>query len=92
MLVSFVIEIVCAFFGFLVGKLPVGSVTVSASTAGSDAATAILNGLGALSGLVPVQFFLTVVVAFLLMIPVVLILLVFEWGYEHLPTVAGFGP
>lgn len=91
MLISWVIEILVEFATALVNLLPSGSVAISGSVDGSSIATSVLNVLGAISGLVPVELALYVLYATIAAIPLVLLFLLFEWGYDHMPTVLGTG-
>lgn len=92
MITDFLISIVSSIISFFDNLLPTMTVPSWFTT---NATSAIVHTLGdflaAVSGFLPVDAVLTVLQSVVTFLPVAILYLLFNWTWQHVPTVAGFG-
>ena len=57
----------------------------------TDAASTLAGYLGAMTPFFPVTFTLTILQVFVVMLPAIGAYVVFQWVWDHIPSIAGFG-
>lgn len=94
MIVSFIIGLVDSALGFVFRLIPSWSMPgwlTSGTAFPSGVATAIGGYLRVVAPFLPVDLILTVLQSVFSLWPAVVGYLIFQWVWQHVPTVAGFG-
>jgi hypothetical protein len=91
-ILTFLLTLFGAVVTFFNSLLPSWTLPSWLTTEGFSAvATEVGDFLAAPSGIFPVDATLIVLQEVLLLLPVVLGYLIFQWVWDHVPTIAGFG-
>jgi ABC-type uncharacterized transport system permease subunit len=92
MITNLLIDLVSGVFSFFNALLPSVSVPSWFTTnAASSITTKVGNLLAGMSGVIPINAFLTVLQEMLTFLPLALAYLIFDWAWGHCPTIAGCG-
>jgi hypothetical protein len=93
MIVGWLLGLVATVVGFFQGLLP--SVTVpswfTSDNFGSGLATSLGGLLAPLNNVLPIDALLSVLEALLLLLPVIVAYEAFQWAWNHVPSIFGFG-
>jgi uncharacterized sodium:solute symporter family permease YidK len=89
---TFLLSLFGAVISFFNGLLPSWTLPSWLTTEGFSAvATTVGDFLAGPRGIFPVDATLTVLQEVLLLLPVILGYMIFQWVWNHVPTIAGFG-
>lgn len=93
MITTVILNIVSSVVSFFSSLLPTFSAPswLTSDALGSSLASSIGSLVAPMNSILPVDAMLTVLQAMLLVLPVVILYDIFQWGWSHVPTIAGFG-